>query len=259
MHPQLTIALRAAREAGTQLVRAFDRRDRIKIIRNEGDALLTSLDQEVDEAIVAALRQTYPRHGILSRVSGEHAGEDKDSLWLIDPLVGNRNFMAGYPVFAVSIAFKSEGITQQGLLFNPINQDEFLASRGKGAQLNGKRIRAAQDGQVDWAMLGLNARGLDVETFSSFQSALLKADAETRSQGCSPLDMALTACGQFQGGWCAGLSEVELAAPRLILSEAGGYLSDAAGSPRTEGATELLFGSSRMFRELVKLRARIKT
>lgn len=256
MHPLVNIALRAARDAGETLALGIDRLDRIEILRDEDDDFVTSMDTHADTTIIYHLRKAYPEYSVQSRVSGLTEGTNPDHRWLVDPVAGSRNYASGHSQFTVAIACEIEGKVTHAVLLNPILREEFVASRGSGAQLNARRIRTSTKKELTSALIGLNPQRLEAERFLSLQRDLLTAGASPRLSGCSALDMAYVACGRLTAGWCAGGPGADLAAAGLILREAGGYVGDERGGPDTRAARELIFGNPRLFRELVKMRAR---
>ena len=144
MHPMLNIAVRAARVAGSLIVRGFENRDDlVKQVKGAND-YVTQIDKEAEMAIIHKIKQSYPEHSFLGEESGETAGDNAEFQWIIDPLDGTTNFIKGIPHFAVSIALLHKGRLDQGVVFDPIRGELFTASRGQGAQLNGYRIRASK-------------------------------------------------------------------------------------------------------------------
>jgi myo-inositol-1(or 4)-monophosphatase len=131
MHPLLNIAIRAARSAGKIIVQAYERYDTVKVTEKHPNDFVTEVDQAAENEIIATIRKAYPDHGILAEESGLSAGDD--CLWIIDPLDGTTNFVHGLPHFAVSIGMQYKGRMEHGVIYDPIRQELFTASRGKGA------------------------------------------------------------------------------------------------------------------------------
>lgn len=156
MQPMLNIALRAARSAGELIVRSTDRLDAISVNEKEAKDYVTEIDKAAEQSIVAALRKAYPNHGILGEEGGllEGSGDGADYLWIIDPLDGTTNFVRGIPHYAVSIACKYRGRLEHAVVLDPVRQEEFTASRGRGAALNGRRLRVSSRKSLDGALLG---------------------------------------------------------------------------------------------------------
>lgn len=255
MHPLLNIALRAARDAAEALAHKTERLDRINIIEAAQDSFLTSADRDSDKTLIYHIQKAYPDHSIQSRVSGLHEGKPDEPVWLIDPLIGNFNFAKGYARFGVAIAIRKKDSIEHGLVINPMQHDEFSASRGKGAQLNGRRIRVGSE-DLTGSLIGIESPGDDSQSFLELQSTLVKAGAIPRISGCSALDIVDTASNRLQGGWCSNRGEVSMAAANLILQEAGGLLGTESGNPKLDSGSEQLFGTAKIFKQLVKMRMR---
>lgn len=253
MHALVNIALRAARDAAGAIAHSSDRLDRVKILQDDNGILLTSMDMDADKTLQYHLQKAYPEHGILSRASGEHPGEEGEPVWLLDPLAGNRNFISGYNQFAVSMACQINGRIEHAVIVNPITQEEFFASRGAGAQLNTQRMRVSSATDLDNALVALDADQLDDADLLHWQKQLLAANARSRISGCSTLDICAAACGQLQGGLASNYDVQEHGGAILILQEAGGFIGSEKGSPDIRNAKHMLFGNQKTFRELVKL------
>ena len=254
MHALVNIALRAARDAAEAIAHASDRLDRVRVIDDSPDNFLTSMDQDADKTILYHLEKTYPTATIHSRVSGLKEGDDSKPKWLVDPLIGNRNFASGYTQFGVSVACQLEGVVKHAVVVCPLLREEFTASRGTGAQLNARRIRVSDIEEFWQSMFGLNNAGVNLDDFCKMQRTLIEVGAEMRLSGCSSLDIVQVAAGRLQGGWCTMPDSLSMAAARLLLVEAGGLLGTETGNPDLGKGSELLFGNPRIFKQLLKLR-----
>lgn len=255
MHPLLNIALRAARDASESLAHKAARLDRIKVLDSDPASFTTSADVDSDETLRYHILKAYPSHSIQSRVSGDHQGDEGEPVWMIDPLVGSLNYSSGYSRFGVSIAVSKDGNVEHAVIVCPMQNDEFTASRGQGSQLNSRRIRAESD-DIAGALLGLDYVGAEAKLLLEFQSELMQAGAHPRIGGHGALDVVDVACGRLQGGWCTNLHQSSLAAANLILLEAGGLLGTESGNPKLDTGREQLFASTKIFKQLVKLRMR---
>lgn len=160
MQPMLNIALRAARSAGELIFRSIERLDVISVNEKDAKDYVTEVDRAAEQTIVAALRKAYPTHAIMGEEGGfiEGSGEGADYLWVIDPLDGTTNFIHGVPHFAVSIACKYKGRLEHAVVLDPVRQEEFTASRGRGAALNGRRLRVSGRKSLEGALLGTASR-----------------------------------------------------------------------------------------------------
>ena len=152
MHPMLNIAVRAARAAGDSIVREMDRACDISIESKGKNDFVTEVDKNAEEIIINTIKNAYPNHGFLAEETGL-SGEG-DFLWIIDPLDGTTNFLHGFPHFAVSIALQHKGVLDQAVIYDPLKQELFTASKGTGALLNNKKIRVTNKKSLDGALLG---------------------------------------------------------------------------------------------------------
>ncbi len=254
MHPLVNIALQAASDAAQALAHSSDRLDRIKIINQDPANFLTSMDLEAEKTIFYHLQKSHPEHSFHSRASGMREGENKDTIWLIDPLLGNRNFVTGYTQFGVSIACQIAGVVQHAVIICPLLREEFIASRGTGARLNSHRIRVGNRTEIQGSLMSFNTEGVSTELALRVQGEMMLAGAAPRISGCTALDMLQTAADRVQGGWAANENKLTLAAARLILQEAGGLSGSESGNPDLNAANELLFGNPKIFKQLGKIR-----
>ena len=255
MHPLINVALRAARDAAELLAQQVDRLDRVTVLDSSPNALLTSSDKDADRTILYHLQKAHPDHSFHSRVSGLTQGKDPHVLWLIDPVAGNGNFMRGLQGFLVSIACQVDGKLSHAVLIDPLLGEEFTASRGAGALLNSRRLRASTRDKLEGALLALEPP-LDSELlpdFGSFQQKLDSNGARWRSFGCPTLDLLYTAAGRVDGGLAPNPGRLPLAAAALVLQESGGLLSNTAGSPDVSSGADLVFGNPKCLKLLLKL------
>ena len=154
MHPMLTIALRAARKAGELIARAADQVDLLTVDEKKSNDFVTEIDRNAEREIIYHLKKAYPDHAFLGEESGLSGNKDGEYRWIIDPLDGTTNFIRGIPHFAVSIACEYRGQLEHAVILDPIRREEFTASRGRGAQLNGRRIRVSNRKGLDGALIG---------------------------------------------------------------------------------------------------------
>ncbi len=256
MHPLINIALAAARDSAAALAHKAERLDRVRVLDSKPGSFTTSADLESDETLRYHIQKTHPTHNINSRVSGLHNGDNSEPVWLIDPLVGSQNFASGYSRFGVAIAIQRGGVIEHSVIVMPMQSDELFASRGKGAQLNSRRVRASGD-ELKGSLIGLDNTEIVTRQFIGFQTSLLNEGAQVRLGGHGALDIADVACGKLQGGWCQQHSEHSLAAANLILLEAGGLIGTEEGNPRLETGNEQLFAPPKVFKQLLRLRSRL--
>ena len=231
MHPMLNIAVRAARNAGDIIVRHLNRLDKLTITSKEHNDFVSEVDRQAEDEIIAIIRKAYPHHAVLAEESGQHKGKD-DFQWIIDPLDGTTNFLHGFPQFSVSIALKHKGRLDQAVVYDPMRQELFTASRGSGAFLDNRRIRVSKQNTLTGALLGTGFPYKDQQHLDAYLEmfrALIVDTAGIRRPGSAALDLAYVAAGRFDGFWEIGLNAWDMAAGILLVREAGGLVGDFSG------------------------------
>ncbi len=253
MNPMLNTAIKAARKAGSIIIRYSHQLDRLAVDSKGHNDFVSVVDYEAERAITDILRHAYPDHAILAEEGGEQAGDDYR--WVIDPLDGTTNFLHGYPQFAVSIALQHRGRLEQAVVLDPLRDELFSAGRGSGAQLNDRRIRVSRTTRMNLALLGT---GFPFKTFDYLEPyldmfrALLLASSGIRRAGSAALDLAHVACGRLDGFWEIGLQPWDLAAGALLIEEAGGIVSDFAGRQDFLHGGNIVAGTPRIHAELLQ-------
>lgn len=251
--PIVNIAVRAARAAGNIIIRALDRLDTIEISEKSPNDYVTEIDKQAEREIIAIIRKAHPNHGILGEESGKIDGDDY--VWIIDPLDGTRNFIHGFPHFAVSIAVSYKGKVQQGVIYDPIRQELFTASRGKGAQLNDRRMRVSKHTQLKDCLIGtgfpFRHSKEHLEVYTKSLHAILPTCGDIRRAGAATLDLAYVACGRFDGFWEMGLKPWDVAAGALMIQEAGGLVSDFQGGEDYLNTGNIIAGSPKILKSLM--------
>ncbi len=233
MHPTLTIAQRAALAASKVILRNLERLDQITVSEKQHNDFVSEVDVQAEQEIIKVLRKTYPNHAILAEESGALDGRgDDDCQWIIDPLDGTTNFLHGHPHFAISIALRIKGRIEAGLIYDPLRQEMFTASRGGGSQLNDRRLRVTNPNGLEGTLLGTGfpfRYPRHMGTYLACFGALAQHCGEMRRAGSAALDLAYVAAGRLDGFWEIGLSEWDIAAGTLLVQEAGGLVSDFGG------------------------------
>ncbi len=245
----MTVAIRAGRSLQSKL-------GRIKIIGYKGDVnLVTEMDFLSEKIIVSEIRRRYPEHGFLA----EEKTQEKTASpyrWIIDPLDGTTNYAHGYPIYAVSIALEKKGEIILGAVYDPSREELFVAEKGKGARLNGRRIRVSSVTTISQSLLATgfpyDLRESKANNFDHFQNFALRVHAVRRA-GSAALDLCYVAAGRFDGFWEMKLGPWDLAAGSLMVQEAGGRVTDFRGRPLSLDGKEVLASNSRIHREMMKI------
>ena len=257
MHPTLNIAVKAARRAGQIINRASLDIDSLNISVKQQSDYVTEVDRAAEAAIIAVLREAYPAYGILAEESGL-AGTDTTAefQWIIDPLDGTTNFIHGVPQYAISIGLAKQGVIQQAVVYDSNRNELFTASKGGGAFLNGKRIRVAKRTRLDEALIGTGFpyRMFDhIDAYLAIFRELAQKTAGMRRPGAASLDLAWVACGRMDGFWELGLSPWDMAAGSLLITEAGGLVSDLSGESNYMHTGNIIGGNPKIFSQLLQV------
>ncbi len=265
MQPMLNIALRAARKAGTFIERAFDDVAHLPIETKGQNDFVTKVDRKAEAIIIETILKSYPNHIILGEESGEiapdsasHSKEEQEPYqWIIDPLDGTTNFIYGMPHFAISIACIHKGTVQHAVVYDPIKKEEFTASRGRGAQLNGKRIRVSNRHQMRQALIGTGfpyktEQNEHLDDYLGMLKEISEQTVGVRRPGAASLDLAYVASGRFDGFWEFGLQPWDIAAGELLIQEAGGLSSDFTGGNNKQKSGNIVAGNPKIFKAILK-------
>jgi myo-inositol-1(or 4)-monophosphatase len=251
MHPMLNIATRAARKAGNRIMSGFDRLDKVKVSLKAQNDYVTEIDHDAERIIIETLKQSYPTHGFLGEETGLTEGDDYQ--WIIDPLDGTTNFVHGYPHFCVAIALAFKDNIEHGLIFDPVRNDLFTASKGSGAFLNERRIRIKDKSKANKALLALSyrKRGLPDNIAQNLEN-LDKVVGSVRRAGSSALDLAYVAAGRLDACYQWGMNNWDVSAGGLMVKEAGGIVAEPEGKDFNKTG-HLLAGNIKLVPQLEKV------
>jgi myo-inositol-1(or 4)-monophosphatase len=254
MHPHVNIAVRAARRAGEIIMRAYDRGDPLHVEEKGANDFVSEIDRMAEAAIIEIISAAYPQDSFLAEEGGAVIKGDPDTVWIIDPLDGTLNFLHRFPYFTVSIAQRKNNRLEHGVVYNPVTQELFTATRGEGAMLNGKRIRVAERGNLKGSLLSTNLPNEDragLEIYENFVRKTLGGVAAFRRTGSTALDLAYVASGFVDGFLCCRFSSWDVAAGVVLVREAGGIIADFEGKDDVFDQQTLLAGNPKMVRAML--------
>jgi len=254
MHPFVNTAIKAARKAGSIMVRHLDQLDQIHIEAKGRNDFVSSVDKLAEEEIIYTIRDIYPDHSILGEETG--LSGDGEVQWIIDPLDGTTNYLHGFPQFCVSIAIKEHGILEHGVIYDPLRNELFVASRGRGARLNDLRIRVSKANTLQQSLIGTGfpfRKDKDVDTYLTCLKEIMQNCQGVRRAGAAALDLAYVACGRLDGFWESDLQAWDTAAGCLLIQEAGGMVSDFNGEADFLESGNVIAGNPRIFIAITKI------
>jgi myo-inositol-1(or 4)-monophosphatase len=263
MHPMLTTAVKAARRAGNIINRGARDLDLLTVTAKGPKDFVSEIDRGAEAAIVETILKSYPDHAILAE-EGTDSGlrAEAEYLWIIDPLDGTTNFLHGFPQYCVSIALAHKGVVQQGVIFDPVRNDLFTATRGRGAFLNDRRIRVAKRQHLRDCLIGTGfpfRDGSYLDTYLQMMKAMITHTAGLRRPGAAALDLAYVAAGFYDGFWEVGLNPWDVAAGSLLVLEAGGLIGDLGGEGDYLYGGQVIAASPRIFAQMVTILAPYRT
>jgi myo-inositol-1(or 4)-monophosphatase len=251
----LNVMIAAARKAGRSLKRDYGEVEKLQVSLKGPADFVSAADRHAEEILHAELTKARPGYGFLGEEGGRRDGEDKSHCWIVDPLDGTTNFLHGIPQFAISIALERDGTIVAGVIYNPANEELFIAERGKGAFLNDQRLRVAARRRLSDSVIACGlphvGRG-DLALFRSELAAVQEKVAGLRRFGAAALDLAWVAAGRFDAFWERDLSPWDTAAGILMVREAGGYATDLDGGDGVFGKRQVIAGNEFLHTSLLQ-------
>jgi myo-inositol-1(or 4)-monophosphatase len=250
----LNVMIAAARKAARALKRDFGELEKLQVSLKGPANFVSAADKRAEETLYAELSKARPGYCFLGEEGGRREGADKSHTWIVDPLDGTTNFLHGIPQFAISIARAREGAVVAGLVYNPANEELFIAEKGKGAFLNDQRIRVAGRKRLADAVVACGlphiGRG-DIALARKETGAMQEQVAGLRRFGAAALDLAWIAAGRLDGYWERDIKPWDMAAGLILVREAGGYVSDCDGGEDMFSSGHIAAGNDTIHKELL--------
>jgi myo-inositol-1(or 4)-monophosphatase len=250
--PHVTIASRAARSAGNVILRYMNRIDGLNIVEKQQLDFVSEVDKLAEAEIIKELRRAYPDHAILAEESG---ATGKGPLqWVIDPLDGTHNYLRGIPHFSVSIALLEKGVPIHAVVFDPLRDELYTASKGDGAYVNDRRMRVSKRENLGGAMVATGFPFRQREHLGAqidMTRAILGQAEDIRRSGSAALDLAYVAAGRYDGYFEIGLKPWDMAAGVLLVHEAGGRYCDFAGRDGIPASGNIIAGNLNVAKAMV--------
>ena len=210
----LNIMIKSAEKASKSIIRDFGEVEKLQVSKKGPKDFVTKTDKQVEKILIEELTKSKKNYSFLSEEIGLINNNDKENLWIIDPIDGTTNFLHGVPHFAISIALQSKKEIVSGLIFDPIKDEMFFAEKNKGAFLNNNRLRVSKKNFLDDCLFATNSEGVKF------------SDLNMRYSGCVSLDLAYVASGRLDGFFQNQINIWDIAAGVLMVQEAGGIVNN---------------------------------
>jgi myo-inositol-1(or 4)-monophosphatase len=255
MHPTLSIAVKAARRAGTVINRGARDLELLTVTSKGPKDFVSEVDREAERQVVETLLAAYPDHAILAEEgTAKGANADAENVWIIDPLDGTTNYLHGFPQYCVSIALAHRGQVTQAVIYDPCRNDLFTATRGRGAFLNDRRIRVSRRTHLRDCLVGTGfpfRNGSYLDTYLKMMKTMIESTAGLRRPGAAALDLAYVAAGFYDGFWEVGLNAWDVAAGSLLVQESGGLIGDLSGEGDFLHGGQVIAANPKVFAQMV--------
>ena len=230
LSPEINILNKVCEKVSKIIIRDFGEVEKLQVSKKGPGDFVTQTDKKVEKIIIEELDKARPNYGFIAEESGEKKS-DTEFNWVIDPIDGTSNFMHGVPHFAISIALEKNGEIISGIICDPIKNETFYAEKGRGSYVNNRRIRVSGRKNFD-EMIGLHGCPPLIDNDNKIFSQLLRGSKKIhklRNFGSASLDFAYVASGRADFAWYDHLKYWDFAAGKIILTEAGGIITDFKG------------------------------
>tara|TARA_A100001011_G_scaffold183475_1_gene192362 strand:+ start:1554 stop:2300 length:747 start_codon:yes stop_codon:yes gene_type:complete len=238
--PNLNIMIKACEKASKVIIRDFGEVENLQVSKKGPRDFVTKTDKRVEEILIEELMKTKKNYSFLTEESGKIENQDKDKIWIIDPIDGTTNFLHGIPHFAISIALKINNELHSGLVFDPIKNEIYYAEKDNGAFFNNQRIRVSKKNNLEDCLFSSDSTGIK----------FIFPDLNMRNSGCAALDLAYVGSGRLDGYFHNKINLWDIAAGILIVKEAGGTINDI--SKYNDESINIRAASSNIFSKMME-------
>ena len=214
--PNFNIMIKACEKASKVIIRDFGEVENLQVSKKGPRDFVTKTDKRAEEILIEELMKAKKSYSFLTEESGKIENQDKNKIWIIDPIDGTTNFLHGIPHFAISIALKINNELHSALVFDPIKNEIYYAEKDNGAFFNNQRIRVSKKNNLEDCLFSSDSNGIK----------FIFPDLNMRNSGCAALDLAYVGSGRLDGYFHNKINMWDIAAGILIVKEAGGTLND---------------------------------
>jgi myo-inositol-1(or 4)-monophosphatase len=252
----INVMVGAAEKAARELVHDFGEVEQLQVSKKGPADFVSNADLNAENIIREELSKGRPQYSFLMEESGATGNAEAEGRWIVDPLDGTSNFLHGIPQWCISIALEFEKEIVAGVVYDPVKNEMFAAERGQGAYMNARRLRVSNRGDMNDAMIATgipfgNRAGKDI--YMQQLDAFMQRGIAIRRQGSAALDMAYTAAGRYEGFWELQLYPWDVAAGCLLVTEAGGFVSEVNGGPNAVHGGSILAANARLHAPLIEM------
>ncbi|MGP1957674.1 MAG: inositol-1-monophosphatase [Arsenophonus sp. ER-QC15-MAG3] len=253
MHPMLTIAIRAVRQAGNFITKRYEKPDFVEMMINGQDNFLINFDKKVKQIIIEVIEKSYPTHAIITEEYDKIVDKKKAIQWIINPLDGLINFTKRLPHFSISIAVYSNNSTEIAVIYNPMLNELFTAVRGQGAQLNGYRLRLKNINELN-SIIITSSFPFKTKQHSLYYikiiTKLIRKSINFHCTGSIALDLAYVAAGRIDVFFEVNFKPFKFIAGELLIQEAGGIITDFVGGHNYTSSGNIIAGSPYIIKKI---------
>ena len=253
--PNLNVMIDAAEKAGRALIRDFNEVEKLQIAKKGPADFVSAADKKSEKIIYTTLKDARPDYSFIMEEGGVEENKDRDNTWIIDPLDGTTNFLHGLPGFCIAIAHKDKTGIKHAVTYDPLRGDLFWAEHGKGAFLNGEKLRISSRTQFDGSLFLTDYHDPKKEHRAFFQNAWASISdkaASVRCLGSAALSLAYVAAGKSEAYFMHGLQTWDVAGGTLLIREAGGMVSEIDGKSQPELGKSILATNGHLHDDLQK-------
>ena len=212
--PNLNLMIKASEKASKTIIRDFGEIENLQVTKKGPRDFVTKTDKRVEKILIEELSKSKKKFSFITEESGKIENNDRDKIWIIDPIDGTTNFLHGIPHFAISIALKIDNELVSALIHDPIKNEMFYAEKNNGSYFNNQRIRVSKKINLEECLFGTNRQGV------------IFTDLNVRYSGSAALDLAYVGSGRLDGFFQNNLNLWDIAAGILIIDEAGGKVNN---------------------------------
>ena len=256
----MNVMTAAVLKAGRGLKRDLGEIENLQVSSKGPGDFVSLADKRAEKTLFEELSKGRPGYGFVMEESGRVEGADKSHTWHIDPLDGTTNFLHAIPIFSISVALERDGQIVAGVVYNPADDETYVAEKGQGAWGNNRRLRVAARTELSQALFGCGIPHLGKASahprFKAELATVMTSVVNVRRMGCASLDLAYVAAGRLDAFWERGLNSWDIAAGTLLVREAGGFVSGCDGEANFLETGSIACGNETMHRQLLELLAR---